>query len=507
MSLELPPTNFDKWQYFMKDCTAPQSYISFGFYYLIAAALQRRVWTGDLTHKPLFPNIYVIMVGKPGLGKDLVIEPVENILREHKIDNVVVAEREREQIKELATEKDAKGKYKDLKAEDLLEGKHGEDLARKIEKARERPLVIPLAANATTYEALVDAMAKSTRRIRRLEWSEKEQKNIVIPYSHCSLGFCLGEISSLFRAKTQNVVNFLLEAYNCKDNYDYNTIGRGECSIRKLCLNFLGGTTPGFMESVFDDAILNEGFSSRTWFLFEAENRFNRMFIDHLSPEQVACRSALVEHTRLLTKVCGPLFYTTEAKAWLKNWWEIEVGERKTKENTSPKLESYYSRKQIHIQKMAMILHFSELSILEPKDDSQDMCWSNQIEVTTCEKALAILNSIEAKMHLALTFGGQNPLYKTGQKVQRFLAKHPEGVPFHSILAEHFEYANKDELQQIIEMLVATEKIESFNKEHETMPGKIIGVYFRLVDKPKEKSSLIEIKKEEVETERKVIGL
>lgn len=476
-------SNMDKWQYYMRDCTSPLSYINFGFYYLIAASLQRRVWFGSLHHKPLFTNIYVIMVGKPGLGKDLVIEPVENILRLHKLDvqgQSHIAKPEK---------KDAAGNiYKDITAEDLIVGSGNEDLAamQKVKKAlEEAPLVLPIAANATTYEALVTAMAKAVRRIRRKEWSTAEQQYNLIPYSHCSLCFCLGEISSLFRKKTEDVVNFLLEAYNCKDNYEYDTRTQGKSCIRKLCLNLLGGTTPHFMESVFDDALLNEGFSSRAWFLFESENRFNRIFISHLTDLQEKCREDLIEHSRLLTRICGPVFFTEEAKTFLKDWWENTANEHLRKTNTSSKLDAYYARKQIHVMKMAMILHFSELKIVEKPDDVIE--WDNHISIETVKKAIAILAGIEKKMHMALTFGGTNPLYKTGQRILRWMADKPLGESWPTIFAEFSEYANKAELEEILSMLQAIGKLETFNKIHPENPDMILGVYYRLA-KPETKN-------------------
>ena len=38
---------------------------------MVSAALQRRVWMGNYDNMPIFPNIYVIFVANPGIGKSM----------------------------------------------------------------------------------------------------------------------------------------------------------------------------------------------------------------------------------------------------------------------------------------------------------------------------------------------------------------------------------------------------------------------------------------------------
>src|SRR5437667_9649237 len=79
-------TNYERWKSYMSGFSSPDNYIDWGWYYLIAASLQRRVWCGPL-HSPLYSNNYTILVGEPGIGKGLVIKQVSEFLRFHKIEN------------------------------------------------------------------------------------------------------------------------------------------------------------------------------------------------------------------------------------------------------------------------------------------------------------------------------------------------------------------------------------------------------------------------------------
>src|SRR3974390_921687 len=153
-------TNFEKWHSYMSGFVSPNNYIDFGFYYLISASLQRRVWTGP-DHARLYPNIYIVLVGEPGIGKGLVVKQVSDFLHHHKLPEPSLSKKMESQA---LTQSD-----KDLMAEvikqDYQRAKDseasGEEGKKASEKTFERPLLFPVAADATTFEALAACLAKS----------------------------------------------------------------------------------------------------------------------------------------------------------------------------------------------------------------------------------------------------------------------------------------------------------------------------------------------------------
>lgn len=440
-------TNRERWNLLMRDITSPQSYIDFGFTYIIAASLQRRVWCGP-SHMPIFPNQYPILVGPPGLGKGLVIKQVEHILKYHPLQNP--------NAPKVANNGDAaKITYVDphvteaINAANYAQATNGE-----THKSNKIPLLIPVAANATTFEALTRALARSTRRINYMKYDNKLGKDILQIYTHCSLAFCLEEISSLFRKHQESVVNFIITAYDCGD-YESDTKTAGNDDIKRCCLNFFGGTTPTFMETTFNDKLLNDGFASRCWFIVEQKNRFDRITFPELSPEQEQARDDLIAHVLNLSKLYGKVEYEDDAWAYIKSWWEDDPdGRRASYVNKSPKLEYYYSRKNIHLQKLAMAGHFAEDGRMNEKGAP-----AGKITLAIVKWAMGQLNAIEANMHLALNTEGTNPLGPVARKIASYVRRNGPQTTV-ELLTEFWSDVDKDQLDKTLHYMVDTKKMQ-----------------------------------------------
>lgn len=411
-------TNQDRWAYYMKDCQSPQIFLDWGYYSLIASALQRKVWTGDI-RKPLFPNLYVILCGAPGIGKGLVISEIAKILRYHKLGaptesgtNTIDMGNFREQTKR-------KGKQIDLTKEQYL---------------------IPIGPDATTYQRLVEIMAKSCRVLYKAKPGETA-KDI---YRHSSLTICLEELSSMFRKHMEDLVNFLLVAYDCGD-YRYESISRDEDQINSCCLNMLGGTTPTFIKRVFGDELLTDGFSSRTVFAHALSNRFMRLRPPIFEQHQIDEYERLLVHVKDLANLYGPVKFTDEAEKFLEYWWCNEHPVKRA--NNSPKLIAYYARKNIHVQKLAMILNFS---------DSLNM----EVGIEHCKKALAILEATEKQMHFAVTLDNKNPLNGVAHEIYNFLLKEGPKLRKELLLVFYGELPKgEDDLKACISFLMQAGKI------------------------------------------------
>lgn len=457
-------TYYEKWRIFTDSLVAPDNYIDFGFYYLIAASLQRRVWVGP-DHRRLYPNIYVIAVGEPGIGKGITIKQVSPIIRHHKLINPKeFTNRQLPCVSDKLT-KDEKALAEHLHTEDYEVAEKEEKLLDSKQQDKrhfDKPLLLPVAADATTYEALTDEMAKSLRRINYV----KEDGKLGI-YMHSSLCFCLEEISSLFRKRTEDLVHFLLQAYDCGD-YKYKTKTQGTTNIKNCCLNFFGGTTPGFMQQVFNDQLLTEGFASRCFFLFASSNRKTQLFSPDLTAEQEQYRQDIIEMVLSLTKLYGRVKYTDDCVIEMERWWKEAQFSRP---NTNVKLNPYYARKDIHVQKMMMAIHFSE---------STEML----IDTPTFKKALALLNEEEKRMHNCLGLDKANPLAQCTRKILQFLQhNHNKDFSFGELITEFWEALpgpdHKDNLKVVLDHLEMTKRIYSFNKEHPIL--KTLKVHYKVM--------------------------
>jgi len=425
-------TNFDKWQHYTSGLSSPQNFIDWGFRYLICASLQRRVWMPSGEYN-LYPNIYVPLVAEPGIGKGLVVRAVNSILTHHKLKEAHKVEGL--SAEEAATMQAVVSADKELSRESINVGTNAED-----------PLLIPTASDAVTYEALIQAMARSYRRINYSEFSDKHGREIMKIYGHSSLAFCLEEMASLFRKNTESMVNFLIQAYDCGDKYEYRTKTAGIDRVLRLCMNFLAGTTPDFMNEVFDDGLLSQGFSSRAFFIYASKNRKYQARIPKLTPEQEKCREDLRAHVKELTKLYGAVHVDESTWEWFEKWYADQAVNPSKRASTSSKLKHYYSRKNIHVMKTAMAVHFGEKT---------DM----HVTLDEFKQAIDILHEEEKTMHLALSFTGSNPLAKLSQKVLGLLGVAPR--QYSEILIETFSFGTQKELDEVLEYLCKTEQVES----------------------------------------------
>ena len=395
---------FECWQLRMREVTSPQSFIDFGIYFAVAAYLQRRVWT-NADHQKLYPNIYPILVADPGVGKGLVIKPVMELIKKHKLTDAL--------SKPVDMSSAAAISNAAIEANDFA--KAGES---SVKLPRER-LRIPIGPDNGTYESVVKICAESARSIGYKRYDKALDKVVSDVYRHNSLAFGLEEMSSFLHKDASKAMNFLVKAYDCGD-YSYTTISRGEDYIKQVCMNFLAGTTPKFIENSFDAGIMEEGFAARAWFIYAPRNRFFLLRSPELTPEQLAAQARIEEHMLGLTKLYGYAPMTPDAWNYLEHWWEKEqsqVGYKRP--NPSEKLNTYYGRKNIHVMKMAMILHFME----DNKAGEDGVSPANPITLAEVQRAMRVLDEVEVNMHLALNFCGANPLHKLAKKIVATLRK------------------------------------------------------------------------------------
>lgn len=444
-------TNFDKWRRYMSWCISPDNFIDWGFINLVAASLQRRVWLGP-SHKPLFLNLFTILTADPGVGKGLVLNEVSHFLQHWKMDpNAYRTNANLTNIKDQVVKDTISKVYiEDYQAAEQMMKAREKDSTQKY---ADKPLLIPIGVDATTYQALVSSMPKACRRKDYLELDTVSNQYIPKIYTHTSMVFCLEEISSLFRKKTEDLVNFLIKVYDCQD-YTYETISRGYDRIRKPCLNFIGGTTPNFMQEVFDDSLLNEGFSSRTFFVFAAKNRFRTTKIPELTDEQKQFKNDILAHIKKLTELYGPITITDEAHEFFEDWWVNKA--ETTRANLNMKLNSYYARKQIHTQKLAAIHHFME---------STDMT----LGIDSFKWAIDFLDAEERMMHYCLGLDDTNPLTKPAKKILKFLQMQKDvGYTRKELLAEFWDMMPdpENDIILILDRWINTGAVEKYMKEH-----------------------------------------
>jgi Protein of unknown function (DUF3987) len=416
----------------MRDITSPQAFIDVGFYYMISVALQRRVWLGDAipNERATFPNMYVLLVAPPGVGKGLVIKPISRALQS--------VRKVPEALKEVKDQVEGAVVDYGVIAATLLE------LKQTTTKNEFDAMVFPVGADSTTYQALVQDHAGSIRSLIITDAHGKKR-----PYMHSSMYFSVEELGNLFRENQTELMNYLLAAYDC-GNYRYKTKHQGEDILRNPSLCLLGGTTYDFIREATINRIIDQGLTSRALFIAADKPRAYRFDLGSIDDEQARSYAIIVEHLTKLSKIHGALSFSADALAYLTEYFVVQFP--KLIPTVDPRLLHYYARKNQHVRKIAMAMHFSE--------QTTDMV----ISLDTAQKALALLDSLEPMMILAFSKRSSNPLQEATDAVLKYLFEANRPMSYGLIwLAISDSIKEEKDLKGILKFLVTTKKITTTN--------------------------------------------
>lgn len=382
-------TNLERWRYFYKDIESPDIYIDWTFYVTISAALQRRASWRTMPHsdgpaKHLFPNLYVIFIGPPGVGKSTAAEGSLDLFQSF-------------------------GGFEDI-------GTHNKR-------------IIKVAPHSLTIEQLYRYLnTHYTNFELPKEFVYQKNGKEVRTYLSCPLAFFLTEeLASLFRENSNDLVNFLTEGYRCKD-FHRETKTQGVDFIKNMCITLFGCATPAWIKEVSQNGLLKQGFAARTIFVWADEKRFLRTEYD-FTPEQHREFNVIREHIRRLVQVYGPVLPTPEATKFLNEWYLNGGESTKGKDKT---LVDYLSRKKVHVMKLAMVIHFSDKVTMTV--DREDV-----------EKALILLERTERDMHKALlSTSSENPAHRVAKLLEAAIEKRqnngsPEWVSESLLLFDVYE--------------------------------------------------------------------
>lgn len=298
-------TNLQKWHFYLKDLESPESFIDWSYYSLISFALQRRVWLDGSASGNLFPNLFVLFIAPPSVGKGQASKPVANIIRSTSL--------------------------------------------MYLKKDNSVHPMFPCGADTTSMEAFIKELTTS----QQMTAEEKTSK----PYAHCSCCFVVEEFETLINENAKSIVAVLNQVYDA-DQFRKLTIGRGEDLVKNVCVSMLASTTPDFIRESFENKIFSQGFMSRFIAVFGKEKRFFRLY-PGTSVEQMTVWRQIVDHVRSLHKVCGLCSLSVDSVKWFQSFYES--GEMlRSRKNQHPSLDNYWGRLSTHLKKLAMVLHFSE---------------------------------------------------------------------------------------------------------------------------------------------------
>ena len=402
---------YEDWCLYTKDVQSPQPFVDAAFYFMIGAALQRRVWFGDLDFHAVFPNQYIAFIGPASAGKSLITTPMKDLL-------------------EIPA--DVKSPENDLAAELL-----GEDSETNRKGARQ-PLIY-IAPNSTTFEQFTQETSRVAYLHRYVD-SENRRK----AYHHSSLVFILDELTSIFKKNAEQLSDFLLEAYNGGKKYVRKLKHSDTDFCTNMCISLLGNTTLGKFQSLQNQDILSDGFMARTIIVYGIEKRFHLYSIPPLSDDQKAAKVRLQSYIRELNKLYGAVTLNDEAKEYIHHHFELHPNLIHT--NKHPMLDEYYGRKNLHHQKILFAIHFARTT---------DMV----ITLQDAENATAHLARLEKDMHIPFVGMGRNESAKLTEDICRYIKTSNKTTKKSIFIRFYQSIKTPDELTRVLDDLITMDRI------------------------------------------------
>jgi hypothetical protein len=306
---------------FTESAFSPELYRKWAGIAALAGSLERRVWTVVKRGYQTYPNLYIMLVGKPGTGKQIVDEVWA--LWKHTKNGVGPA--------------------------------------------------FHVAPTSVTKATLVDNLGKA--KLKRMI------PGCPPGYSYSSLLVAAEEFGALFPNYDTEFLGTLNKIYN---NPTEHTEERRTGNVRELDikfpqLNIIGGEQPGRLAEMYPETFWSTGFASRTIMVYSEGLPPTDLFQD--VEEDLPARTRLHEALEYCSKLYGQMRWHPDAAEKLNTWHK--AGGPPTPQHT--KLAHYNKRRtNLHAPKLAMLSAISRTGglLIDPIDVTRAIEWMIEAEAS-----------------------------------------------------------------------------------------------------------------------------
>jgi Protein of unknown function (DUF3987) len=279
----------------------------------LAGALRRRVWI-DMKKFQWTPNFYIVLVGPPGVAaKSTSIDMGMNLL----------------------------GKVKGVK----------------------------FGPESMTWQKLARSLSDAIEYVEFTNWSGDKER-----IAMSCLTININELGTFMRYDDDQLLSFLIRMWDGQRNkFRHETVGSGVVEIDNPWLNFIGATTPAWLQSNFPEGMVGGGLTSRMVFIYGDRKRKLIAYPDAIIPdaEYNQLRSDLISDLSEIASLCGPYRLSQFAREWGEAWYRDHNNpDLRAQHLASDRFGGYLARKQTHLHKFAIILAAAKRSqlIIEEED-------------------------------------------------------------------------------------------------------------------------------------------
>lgn len=221
---------------------------------------------------------------------------------------------------------------------------------------------IHFGPDSATWQALTKAFTDSTEEFT-LPGGELEIMSAIT--------ITASELGTFLDPQNREMIDVLVDLWDGREiPWKRSTKGEGDFEIAHPWLNFIGCTTPAWIEGNFPEYAIGGGFTSRCVFVYGDSKRHLQAYPkQHMTPEFADLRKLLIQDLEDIAGIAGEYVLTEEATAWGEKWYK-EHWETKHPHLRNDRFGGYIARKQTHIHKLAMIISAAQRSdmLVIPED-------------------------------------------------------------------------------------------------------------------------------------------
>lgn len=203
-----------------------------------------------------------------------------------------------------------------------------------------------VAPSSVTTASLADSLAAATRKIIR----PQHNPNFL---QFNSLLVVASELGNFLPAYENSYMNLLTKLYDGETYEERRRTGKvNHLKIDQTLLSILGGTTPSYLNSFLPEGAWDQGFTSRTIFVFEGVPIRTSIFSEE-EEFTVLERAyvALLNDIKLIAAMSGKITWTQEAMAAITEWDRKDL----PPVPQHGKLTHYNTRRLAHCLKLCMV--------------------------------------------------------------------------------------------------------------------------------------------------------
>lgn len=320
----------DSYLKYTDNTESPVSYHTWCGLSVIAGALQRRVYLQWGLAETIYPNLYVVLIGPSG--------------RTRKGTAIGIAK-------------------------SMLKATPGITVVPESSSGRQA-MILAMKRASKNFEDPIDGKIKF----------------------HCSVTAFSEELSVFLGQGDIAYLSNLTDWYDSKDDWEYETVGRGKDSLQGLCLNLCGGTAPDWIQSMIPQEALGGGFTSRVIFIVEEKKR--KIVPEYVVDDETReLGEKLQRDLERIANLAGEMRFDEEGKQAYVDWYIDQDTKLSAGQAAIPdtRFAGYCERRATHLRKLMLVCSASR---------------GDDLRLTKADflKAKGLLEAAEVKM--GRTFGG-----------------------------------------------------------------------------------------------------